>query len=277
MQKNTIDIPKKIALKIQDMQDSEDMGGEFCLSELISLASRILKLKDGKKILEAVCLKLEKMLKSGKANFYDYCLLAEAVKEKLGDEIWARKLLEEAEGLVDDSIGGCDQYGFEDEDSYYAIFARKILDILDDQEWAAEVISDVLCYFDNEEYTAPIDCAYLVACQMPGFVDLVWGKVLDECGDSPVRAIHIARAILEIDDRLYLNADAETKRQFKKDEKWHQQNLAWAKKFIEIFVDELEEGTVSYNKFDESDVEQVLKILNDKELSKRVKEAMEEI
>ncbi len=279
MTKSKIEIPESVSRKFDRFIniESEDSMDEFCLCELKSVATGILKMNDGKPILEAVCLKLEKMLKSGNANFYDYCLLAETVKKKLGDEKWARKLLKKAESIVDESIGApLDSYGFEEEDSYYALIAGQILDILDDQKWAAKVISQVLCDSYKEKYTAPADCAFLVACRMPDFADLIWKKVLKGCGAFPAQSIIIANAILEIDNNLYVNADAETKRDFKKDENWHQQNLTWAKKFVESFLDELEDGCLSEDEFDADDVAEILKVIKDKELSKRFKEAMKE-
>lgn len=270
---------KKLAREIyQSVLDGFESEGEgFYLEPYETLVRNILKTLKDKARIAKICKDVEGKIASRGGVFYDYCILAEIVMENLKDRTWAIKLLKKAEENVEESIGAAlDQYDIEEEDSYYAILATKILDVLDDEEWGADVIVYAISECDMENNVAPIDCAYLLACQREAFADKVWNRLLKEEDLSDAKCFNLADAIMTIDGRLYGNKiDKETARVFKKDEAWHQKNIKRAKAFMKQGIDNMEES-LECDDFDFDDAEKTLKILKDAKLTKLYEEAQKE-
>lgn len=264
------------------LADLNAEGEEFCLDDYKELVKDVLKHTKDKIWAAEICKKVEGKIGRRGGVFYDYCLLAEIVMENLKDKVWATKLLKKAEDKVEESIGDAlDNYDIEEEDSYYVILAKKILDILDDEKWAADVIVYVLSACDLEEHVAPTDCAYLLACRQEKFSDKVWKRLLEEEDLSDARCFNIADAIMTIDGNLYKKGkksrlDRETAREFKKDEAWHQKNIKWAKAFMRRGIEAMEDYSDSTS-FDLADAEKTLKILKDPELNNLYKEAQKQV
>jgi hypothetical protein len=266
---------KKWAKEIyQGILDGIDEGGnDFYIGSYAGVINDILKTLKDKTWAAKICKKVEGKIGRRGGVFFDYCLLAEIVMEYLKDKAWATKLLKKAENKVEESIGGSlDNYDIEEEDSYYAILAKKILDILDDEKWGANVIVHAIAC-DMEKYTAPVDCAFLLAFRKEKFADKVWKRLLEEEDLNDARSFSIANAIMTIDGRLYNNGK---KNEYKKNETWHQNNIKLAKSFMQKGIEAMEEYS-DCDDFVLADTKKTLKILKDPELNRQYKEAQNQV
>ena len=248
-------------------------GEEFCIDDYNELVKDVLKHTKDKTWSTEICKKLEGKIGRRGGIFYDYCLLAEIVMENLRDKAWATKLLKKAENKVEESIGGSlDNYDIEEEDSYYAILAKKILDILDDEKWGANVIVHAIAC-DMEKDTAPVDLAYLLACRQEKLADKVWNRFLKEEDMTDAQYLNLADAIITIDARLYKKGK---KNECGKNEAWHQKNIERAKSFIRRGIEAMEDYSDS-TESDLANAEKTLKILKDPELNRQYKEAQNQV
>ena len=266
---------KKWAKEIyQGILDGIDEGGnDFYIGSYAGVINDILKTLKDKTWAAEICKKVEGKIGRRGGVFFDYCLLSEIVMEYLKDKAWATKLLKKAENKVEESIGGSlDNYDIEEEDSYYAILAKKILDILDDEKWGANVIVHAIAC-DMEKYTAPVDCAFLLAFRKEKFADKVWNRFLKEEDMTDAQYLNLADAIMTIDARLYKKGK---KNECGKNEAWHQKNIERAKSFMRRGIEAMED----YSDSTESDLAnagKTLKILKDPELNKLYKEAQNQV
>ena len=244
-------------------------GEEFCIDDYNELVKDVLKHTKDKTWSTEICKKLEGKIGRRGGIFYDYCLLAEIVMENLRDKAWATKLLKKAENRVEESIGGSlDNYDIEEEDSYYAILAKKILDILDDEKWGADLIVHAIAC-DMEKDVASVDCAFLLACRQEKFTDKVWNRFLKEEDLTDAQYLNLAEAIMTIDARLYTKGK---KNEYGKDEAWHQKNIKWVKAFMRKGIEAMEDYSDSAES-DLTNAKKTLKMLKDPELNRQYKEA----
>ena len=262
---------KKWAKEIyQGILDGIDEGGnDFYIGSYAGVINDILKTLKDKTWAAKICKKVEGKIGRRGGVFFDYCLLAEIVMEYLKDKAWATKLLKKAENRVEESIGGSlDNYDIEEEDSYYAILAKKILDILDDEKWGADLIVHAIAC-DMEKDVASVDCAFLLACRQEKFTDKVWNRFLKEEDLTDAQYLNLAEAIMTIDARLYTKGK---KNEYGKDEAWHQKNIKWVKAFMRKGIEAMEDYSDSAES-DLTNAKKTLKMLKDPELNRQYKEA----
>jgi hypothetical protein len=257
------------------LADLNAEGEEFCIDDYNKLVKDVIEHTNDKVWAAKICKKVEGKITKRGGFFYDYCELAEFVMDNLEDRKWAIKLLKKAEANVGDTMG-CrilDKYSIDDEDSCYAILATRILNVLDDETWAADVIVYAVSECREEQDVAPINCTYLMACRGGELAGKVWGRLMNEADLSDVQCFKFADAIMTIDGRLYENG---RKNEYEKDEDWHQENIKWAKSFMRKGIEAMVDYSESTS-FDLPDAEEALKILKDPELNKLYADAKKKL
>lgn len=268
---------KKWAMEIyQGILDGIDEEGEvFYIESYAALSKDILKTLKDRAWVTKICKKVEGKIAGRGGVFYDYCLLSKIVMENLKDKPWAIKLLKKAEKKVGESVGEVlEDYAIDEESSCHAIFATKILDILNDQKWAARIIVDTLCNsdssFDSESNFDYQRCGGVIACQSGKFAETVW-NLLHKGGDlTDAQCFGAAYGIMQMDIGDFETEDGEE--DVEMDEAWHKKNIKWAKIYMKKGIDIMEDS-LECRDSDFDNAENTLRILKDAGLAKLYKKA----